>query len=97
MTHAEAYDLLGPFVDGDLPDETRRRLESLLFADRDLAWEAQTLALTRARLREGMGEVVASDAFRARALARLHRDNPHLAAASAAAEEPTQYQLPIQV
>jgi hypothetical protein len=96
---AEIVALLGPYEDDDLPTEVRRRVEGHLLACRDCAWEAQTLRLTRERLREGIGEVVASDAFRARALARLHADNPHLAPAPAepGAAEPEQYRLPLKI
>jgi anti-sigma factor RsiW len=97
MTREEAYELIGPYVDGDLPEEVRHRLETILFSDRDLAWDVQTLVVTRARLREGVGEVVASDSFRARALARLQRDNPHLAGSEGSTEQPEQYQLPIRI
>jgi anti-sigma factor RsiW len=89
--------LIGPYVDGDLPEELRHRLETILFSDRDIAWEVQTLIVTRARLREGIGEVVASDSFRARVLARLQNDNPHLVGSEGSLEQPAQYQLPIRM
>ena len=95
MTREEAFDLLGPYVDGDLPEETRHRIETVLFSDRDLAWEAQTLMVTRARLREGIGEVVASDSFRARTLALLYAENQHLVGSDTEAVEQTQYRLPM--
>ena len=97
MTREEVYELIGPYVDGDLPEEVRHRLETILFSDRNLAWEVQTLVVTRARLREGVGEVVASDSFRARVLTRLQRDNPHLAGSEGSTEQPAQYQLPIRL
>ena len=97
MTREEAFDLLGPYVDGDLPEETRHRIETILFSDRDLAWEAQTLTVTRARLREGIGEVVASDSFRARTLALLYAENQHVSPTESAAENSAQYQLPIRL
>lgn len=95
MTREEAYDLLGPYVDDELPEEARRRLETMLFQDKDLAWEAQTLAITRARMREGIGEVTASDAFRARVLNALHRDNAHLGSSETESVDETQFRLPI--
>ncbi|MES2464312.1 MAG: hypothetical protein V4671_27440 [Armatimonadota bacterium] len=95
MTHDEAYELIGPYVDGDLSEELRHRLESRLFSDRELAWEVQTLIVTRARLREGLGEVVASDSFRARVLARLYADNQHVSEGEVALVEQTQYRLPM--
>jgi anti-sigma factor RsiW len=97
MTREEAYDLIGPYVDGGLSEELRHRMEAILFSDRDIAWEAQTLIVTRARLRDGVGEVVASDSFRSRVLARLHSDNPHLAITEAYTEQSAQYQLPIKL
>ena len=98
MTCAAALDLLGPYVDDDLPTESRRRVEAHLLTCRDCAWEAQTLRLTRERLRDGIGEVVASDAFRARTLARLHADNAHLApTADVPQPDPLQFRLPFKV
>ncbi len=97
MTREEAYELIGPYVDGDLPEEILHRLEAVLFSDRDFAWEIQTLIVTRARLREGIGEVVASDSFRSRVLARLQADNPHLTGNEVSAEQPAQYKLPIRM
>jgi anti-sigma factor RsiW len=97
MTREEAYDLIGPYVDGDLSEEVRHRLETILFSDRDIAWEVQTLMVTRARLRDGVGEVVASDSFRSRVLARLQSDNPHLTIADVYTEQSAQYQLPIKL
>lgn len=95
MTCDEATDLLGPYVDDDLPAATRRRIETHLFACRGCAWDAETLGITRSRLREGVGEVVASDAFRARALARLFADNEHLTLSETSAADAMQYRLPI--
>lgn len=100
MTREEAYELIGPYVDGDLPEEIRHRLETILFSDRDIAWEVQTLIVTRARLRDGIGEVVASDSFRSRVLARLQSENPHLTGSDVSREQleqPEQYQLPIRM
>jgi anti-sigma factor RsiW len=97
MTREEAYELIGPYVDGDLAEETRHRLEVFLFSDRDIAWEVQTLTVTRARLRDGIGEVVASDSFRSRVLSRLQQENPHLSGSENSTEQPEQYQLPIRM
>lgn len=97
MTRDEAYELTGPYVDGDLPEETRHRLEAIMFSDRDIAWEAQTLMITRVRLRDGIGEVVASDSFRSRVLAHLQSENPHLLTSDESAAQPEQYQLPIRM
>ena len=99
MTCEEAADLIGPYVEDDLPSATRRRVEAHLMGCRDCASDAETQRITRARLREDAGgEVVASDAFRARTLARLIADNGHLAPDPAGSTKPAQqYQLPIRV
>ena len=98
MTCEQAVDLIGPYVDDDLPSATRRRVEAHLLRCRDCASDAETQRITRARLREDAGgEVVASDAFRARALRRLLADNPHVADKETAATDPAQYQLPIRI
>jgi len=97
-TCEEVFDLIGPYVDDDLPDATRRRLQRHLLACAACAHEAETLRIVRERLRDGAGEVVASDAFRARTLARLAADNGHLAPDPAGSTEPAQqYQLPIRI
>ncbi len=97
MTCQDAADLIGPYEDDDLPEATRRRLETHLLACRDCAWDAQTLRITRERLRGDMPDVVASDAFRARTLARLYQDNPHAAEHASQTADPAQYQLPITI
>lgn len=98
MTCREAADLIGPYVDDDLPEATRRNLQRHLLNCQSCAYDAETLRITREYLRGQAGEVVASDAFRARTLARLHKDNEHLSAEPAPAEaEPAQYRLPIKV
>jgi len=98
MTCQEAADLIGPYVDDDLPESTRGRLQRHLLNCPACAHDAETLRITRERLRGQAGEVVASDAFRARTLARLHADNEHLSAEPAPAEtEPAQYRLPIRI
>lgn len=99
MTCEEARDLVGPYVDDDLPEPTRRRLQRHLLHCPACAHDAEGLRITRERLRDGAGDVVASDAFRARALARLHADNAHLAAEPepSSPPNPAQYQLPIRL
>jgi len=98
MNCNEAVDLIGPYVDDDLPTEARCRVEDHLLACRACAWDAMTLRITHDRLRDGIGEVVASDAFRARVVRRLHADNPHLDAPEAAAVEAAQqYKLPLSL
>ena len=96
MTCAEAADLIGPYTDNELPEGVRRRVETHLLGCATCAWDAQTFTITRERLRGDLGDVVASDAFRARTLARLVRDNAHLTAANPPETEPAQYQLPIR-
>ena len=78
MNDETIRDLLGPYGDDDLPTEAKRRVEEAILASPALAWEVQTLKITRERLRTDAGEVVASDAFRARVLRALHADNAHL-------------------
>lgn len=99
MTCDEAADLIGPYNDDDLPAGAKANVEAHLLACRACAWDALTLQITRGRLRnDGTGDVVASDAFRARALSHLHADNPHLAPPpSEGSVDPAQYQLPIRV
>lgn len=90
-------ELIGQWVDDDLAAEARRRIESHLLTCASCAWEAQTQRIARERLREHAGgEVFASDAFRARTLARLRADNPHIVTpAEESVNDPTQYRLPI--
>lgn len=97
---ARAAEQIGPYVDDELPSEARRRLETHLMRCASCAWEAQSLQITRARLRDGVGEVVASDAFRARVLGRLLKDNPHVSPAPAEANDGAaagQFVLPIRL
>lgn len=97
MNCGHVADLIGPYVDDELPAATRRRIDAHLLLCTECAWDAQTLRITRDRLRDDLGEVVASDAFRARTLARLLAGNPHLAPPGTAATNTTQYQLPIEL
>ena len=90
-------ELIGPYVDDDLPREARRRVEEHLLTCPTCAWEAQTQRLTRDRLREGAGEAVASDALRARLLRRLFADNPHCADPEPAQSDASQIRLPISL
>lgn len=95
MTCEQAMELIGAYLDNDLPTETCRRVEKHLLGCRDCAYESESLRITRERLKADMDEVLASDAFRARVLAQLRLDNPHLTPAEPAAEDPLQFQLPI--
>ena len=93
MTCNEASDFIGPYLEDELPDEGRRRIESHLLVCRDCCYEAESLRITRRRLREERSETIASDAFRARGLSRLRADNPHIAASDES--ETLTYQIPM--
>ena len=95
MTCEQAMELIGPYLDNDLPTETRRRMEKHLLGCRTCAYESESLRITRERLKDDADEVLASDAFRARVLTRLKADNPHLTPAEPVAYDPLQFQLPI--
>lgn len=96
MTCEQTQELIGAYTDDDLATEVKSRLEAHLLRCQTCAWEAQTLRITRERLRTGRGEVVASDAFRARVLSRLRHDNQHLSLPAEPEEaNATQYRLPI--
>jgi anti-sigma factor RsiW len=95
LTCEQVSELLGPYNDDDLPTEARLRMEAHLLRCEHCAWEALSLQITRARLRDGIGETVAPDAFRARLLARLKTDNEHLQPDEPVAHDPYQYPLPI--
>lgn len=100
LTCAQAAELIGAYVDDDLALEARRRVEAHLMTCASCAWEAQTLRITRDRLRDGVGEVVASDAFRSRVLGRLMKENLHLIPSPVEASDGSavgQYALPIRL
>jgi anti-sigma-K factor RskA len=78
MTNEELIALIGPYLEGELPEEAKNAIEKQTLKDKDFAWEVETLRLTRNKLQEGAGETVASDAFRSRVLRRLYADNPHI-------------------
>lgn len=90
-------DLIGPFVDDDLPEETRRVVEKHLMICRECAWETQTLRLSAERLRADAGSVIASDSFRNRTLTRLRSENTHLRENADAHPSTLQYILPLQL
>lgn len=93
MTCEDIAGFLGQYIEDDLPDEGRLRIETHLFTCRNCTWEAETLRLTRRRLQNERGETITSDAFRARVLNRLRADNPHLSPSEDS--EKLQRQLPI--
>lgn len=99
MNDETIRELLGPYVDNELPTEARRRVEEAILTSPALAWEVQTLKITRERLRSDAGEVVASDAFRAKALRALYTDNPHLHTEDTETKnlEAGQFTLPIKL
>ena len=97
MDCTQAETLIGPYVDDNLPAEARRQVEQHLLTCTKCAWDAQTQRIARDRLRGEPGEIVASDAFRARVLSRLRADNGHLAPSEPTEAEPLQYQLPISL
>lgn len=88
-------ELIGPYVDDDLPAELKARVERAMLASPEVAWEVATQRLVRERLREGTDEGIASDAFRARLLRKLYADNPHLKDTETAETE-GQIALPIR-
>jgi anti-sigma factor RsiW len=87
-------DWIALFVDDALPLAARQRVEDALLADPALAWEAQSLAIVRDRLKELCGDIVASDSLRSRLLRRLIADNPHLRTETET-ETPEQFRLPM--
>jgi anti-sigma factor RsiW len=99
MNNDTIRELIGPYVDDDLPTEAKRRVEEAILSSPELAWEVQSLKITRERLRTDAGEVVASDAFRARTLRVLYADNPHLQTEDTETKikEAGQFTLPIKL
>jgi anti-sigma factor RsiW len=71
MRCAEAQDLLDLYVDGELPEESRARVERHLLRCAACAFEVRTLEQTRAHLRESHPRVESSPAFREKTAARL--------------------------
>jgi anti-sigma factor RsiW len=95
MTCDSIGELIGPYVDNDLSSETRRRVEIHLLGCAPCAWEAQSLSIVHRALREDVGVVVASDAFRTRTMGRLRSDNPHLAGFDTDLDHAAQFTLPL--
>jgi anti-sigma-K factor RskA len=87
MTNEEFIALIGPYLEGELPEETKNAIEKQILKDRDFAWEVETLRLTRNKLQEGAEEIIASDAFRSRVLRRLYADNLHVTQIETETEE----------
>jgi anti-sigma factor RsiW len=72
MRCAEIKDLLDLYVDGELAEETRSRIERHLLRCADCAFQVRTLEQTRALLRDAYPHEVSSPAFREKMAARLH-------------------------
>lgn len=85
-------------MDDELGVETRRAVDAHLLRCHACAYETQSLRITGERLKGDAGEVIASDAFRARTLRALYADNAHVQAdAEPVAATPEQFRLPIGV
>ena len=98
LTCETCRELIGAYMDDDLPSETRRRVEQHLMRCERCAYEAQSLRITVERLRGDAGEVIASDAFRARVLRHLYADNPHVVSDAEPVDAvPEQFRLPMNV
>lgn len=97
ITCETAHDLIGAYLDDELAGETRRAVDAHLLRCQACAHEAQSLRITGERLKGDAGEVIASDAFRARTLRALYADNPHVQAENEAVAAPEQFRLPIGV
>ncbi|MBC8140681.1 MAG: hypothetical protein H7Y38_04495, partial [Armatimonadetes bacterium] len=75
-----------------------RAVDAHLLRCTECAYEAQSLRIAGERLRGDAGEVIASDAFRARTLRALYTDNAHVASdAEPVSATPEQFRLPIGV
>ena len=94
MRCEELRDLLDLHLDGELPEETARKLERHLLRCPACAYEARTLEQTREMLREAIPPQETTPAFRERAAARLiNALSGHLRPAPEA-ETGRQWQLP---
>ena len=98
LTCDQATEWIGAYLDDDLPTETRRRMDAHLLRCATCAYEAQSLRITKERLRGDAGEIIASDSFRARTLRALYADNAHVATdAEPVAASPEQFRLPMGI
>lgn len=98
LTCEQIAELIGAYNDNDLPAETRRRVERHLMRCEQCAYDVQSLRITVERLKGDAGDVIASDAFRARVLRHLYADNPHVAeGVDPATVSPEQFRLPMNV
>jgi anti-sigma factor RsiW len=71
MRCADFQELLDLYIDGDLPEETRARLERHLLRCAECAFQARTLEQTRVHLREAYPHHETTPAFREKMSARL--------------------------
>ncbi len=91
-------ELIGAYNDDELSAETRHRVGVHLLGCADCSREVIGLRITGERLRSDAGDVIVSDAFRARALRALYSDNPHVAPDTDPAPVGAgQYSLPISI
>ncbi|MBC8134980.1 MAG: zf-HC2 domain-containing protein [Fibrella sp.] len=98
LTCEQATELIGAYLDDELPTETRRRLDAHFLRCPSCAYEAQSLRITSERLRGDAGEIIASDSFRARTLRTLYADNRHVASdAEPITATPEQFRLPMGI
>jgi anti-sigma factor RsiW len=67
----ELRDLLDLYLDDELADEARRKMDRHLLRCPGCSYEARTLEQTRAMLRETIEPAEATSSFRERTLARL--------------------------
>jgi anti-sigma factor RsiW len=71
MRCAEMKDLLDSYVDEELPEEVRARIDRHLLRCADCAFQVRTLEQTRVLLRDAYAPVEPSPAFREKMTARL--------------------------
>lgn len=67
----EIQELIGAYVDGELPQETAVRMERHLLRCAACSYEARTMEQTRALLQEAIPASELSPAYREKAAARL--------------------------
>jgi anti-sigma factor RsiW len=67
----EIQELIGHYVDGDLPEETMKRLDRHLLRCPACAYEARAMEQTRTLLQDAIPPAELSPAFREKAAARL--------------------------
>jgi anti-sigma factor RsiW len=93
MRCIEISDLLDLFIDGELADETRARVERHLLRCAECAFQIRTLEQTRSLLREAYPSAESFPAFREKMAARL-QDAFRDVLRSESADAPNQRSLP---